>query len=101
MNLLLSDFEEWLILNSGLNGRKLSRSSVYKYTRAIITISNDMINIGLFDKLFYINSSLQEVKSNVERIKSDISFIRKNQIGHNMYSVALDHFIHFLEEREV
>lgn len=97
---LIREFEEWLIGNEKTPGRNLSKSSAYKYARAINTISQDMIKVGLFEGSFYTNSSLQEIKKDITCIKNNKFFISKNQIGHNMYSVALDHFINFLQERD-
>lgn len=98
---LIKEFEDWLIGNDNkILGRKLSKSSAYKYSRAINTISQDMIKEGLFEKSFYTNTSLQEIKKDMLCIKNNKFFISKNQIGHNMYSVALDHFISFLQKRD-
>lgn len=97
---LIKDFEDWLFGNSNTPGRNLSKSSAYKYARAINTISQDMIKEGLFEGSFYTNGSLHEIKRDITSIKKNKFFISKNQIGHNMYSVALDHFICFLQERD-
>lgn len=97
---LIKEFEEWLIGNEKTPERNLSKSSAYKYARAINTISQDMIKEGLFEGSFYTNSSLQAIKKDITCIKNNKLFISKNQIVHNMYSVALDHFINFLQERE-
>jgi hypothetical protein len=96
---LIKEFEEWLVVRNKNSGSTLSVSSAYKYARAIKTISDDMITNGLFDKIFYTNSSLQELKVDIALIKNNDFFISKNKIGHNMYSVALDHFISFLQEK--
>lgn len=96
---LIKEFEEWLVFKSKKDGSKLSANSAYKYARAIKNVSADMIDIGLFEKSFYVNISLQELMRDIQYIKNNDFFIRKNNIGHNMYSVALDHFICFFKER--
>jgi len=42
---------------------------------------------------------MQELKGDIESIKSNDFFINKNNIGHNMYSAALDHFVSFFQSR--
>lgn len=98
---LLNEFEDWLVSKDKKSGNTLSASSAYKYARAIKTISDDMIKIGLLEKKFYVNNSMQELKKDIERIKNNDFFFSKNNIGHNMYSVALDHYLSFLQEREL
>lgn len=96
---LIKEFENWLLFKVKKNGVTLSASSAYKYARAIKTISDDMIEIGLLDRKFFVNNSIQELRSDIQRIKSNDFFIRKNNSGHNMYSVALEHYLCFFQER--
>ncbi|WMT41272.1 hypothetical protein RE628_01355 [Paenibacillus sp. D2_2] len=96
---MIKEFEEWLVFNNKITGRKLSSSSAYKYARAIENISFDMLELGLFNYSFYINDSIKEVEKNIELIKSNDYFVRKDRIGHNMYSVALNHLICFLQDK--
>lgn len=95
---LIKEFEEWLVSSKRI-GSKLSASSAYKYAHAIKKVSDDMIKIGLFDESFYITYSFEELDRHIKRIKKTDFFNRKNMTGHNMYSVALDHYLNFMRAR--
>ena len=79
-------FTEWMKLNTNL-----SESSIYKYTRAINTISNDMFADNIIAKsLFDMNSF--DIDIAVGAILHDEKFIAKNLKGKRMYSNSLKQF---------
>ncbi|WP_339323493.1 hypothetical protein [Paenibacillus sp. FSL W8-0194] len=65
------------------NGSKLSASSAYKYARVIKNISDDIIEIGLFEKSFYVNISIQELVRDIQHIKKRImiSLLKKTMLA--------------------
>lgn len=82
----IKEFAAWMKENSSL-----SDSSVYKYSRAVNTISNEMIERGV------IGESLLEMSNlTLDRAVSDIlldkAFILKNTTGKRMYSNSLKQF---------
>lgn len=89
----LDKFSEWMSQNS-----KLSDSSVYKYTRAINTISNDMLERNVINKSL-IDMNLVEMDIAVLNILNDQYFLKKNHKGNNMYSNALKQFRYFTIDR--
>ena len=77
---VIKEFAAWMKENSSL-----SDSSVYKYSRAVNTVSSDMLERGV------ISESLLEMPSLIlDRAVSDIlkddAFVLKNTTGNNMYS---------------
>ena len=83
---VIKEFAAWMKENSSL-----SDSSVYKYSRAVNTVSNDMLERGV------ISESLLEMPSLIlDRAVSDIlqddAFVFKNTTGNNMYSNSLKQF---------
>lgn len=98
------NFDLWLGQNTNL-----SDSSIYKYSHAINTISNDMLKAGIIKKNI-IDMQLFEIDLAISLILSDKSFSNKNIIGNNMYSSALkwyrcyiksDMFIDIAEQEEL
>lgn len=85
-------FEIWLKMN--LN---LSESSVKKYCRAIRAITNDMLGEGVIDKDLYSISSPLEFEKYKESIYNSNVFIEKDTRGNRMYSVAMKHYLRFLQ----
>ena len=90
----LHNFSTWMSNNSGL-----SESSIYKYTRAVNTVSNEMLEEGIIHKSLL----------NMNRIEFDLAFIdilqnerfkKKNSVGNNMYSNALKQFRYFTLDSE-
>jgi len=77
------NFDLWLGQNTNL-----SDSSIYKYSHAINTISNDMQKTGIIKKRI-IDMPLFEIDLAISLILSNKSFSNKNIIGNNMYSSAL------------
>lgn len=82
-------FYQWLSSNT-----TLAESSIYKYSRAVNTVSEEMQTLGV------ISSPLREMTSMdldvcIPRILSNSEFIEKNQRGNNMYSNALKQYRYF------
>lgn len=69
----------------------LSVSSIYKYSRAVNTISNEMVEKGTIPTGLF-NMSLLQLDAYIPIILCDVNFIVKNRTGNNMYSNALKQF---------
>lgn len=82
----LSDFSEWMKENT-----ELSDSSIYKYTRAVNTISNEMQEKGVIASSLLVMSTLQ-LDIFIPLILNDPDFTIKNRTGNNMYSNALKQY---------
>ena len=82
----LEEFSAWMKENSTLSG-----SSVYKYTRAVNTISNQMKEKGVIAESLLSMSALQ-LDIFIPLILHDMDFAIKNRTGNNMYSNALKQF---------
>ena len=82
----LEEFSVWMRENS-----TLSDSSVYKYTRAVNTISNEMKEKGVITESLLEMSSLQ-LDIFVPLILHDSDFVAKNKRGDHMYSNALKQY---------
>lgn len=87
-------FSKWLISTSSL-----SESSVYKYTHAVKTISDDMLSEGVLDKSLS-DMELYEVDLAIAVIFHTPSFLDKDTRGNHMYSNALRWYRFFLESSE-
>ena len=85
----LEEFSAWMRENA-----TLSDSSVYKYTRAVNTISNEMKEKGVITESLLAMSALQ-LDVFVPLILHDPDFVAKNKTGNNMYSNALKQFRYF------
>lgn len=82
----LDEFSTWMKDNT-----MLSDSSVYKYTRAVNTISNEMKQKGVIaDDLLSMSTLYLDIF--IPRILCDPDFVTKNKTGNNMYSNALKQF---------
>lgn len=82
----IDDLSVWIKENT-----ELSASSIYKYSHAVNTISNEMqqkgtIPVGLFDM------SVLQCDYYLPVILKDSDFIEKNSTGNNMYSSALKQY---------
>lgn len=76
----------------------LASSSVKKYTRAINTISKEMLSLKVINnKLTNMNKA--ELNQVIKVITLNNYFINKNTTGNNMYSRALIYFVQFNDER--
>ena len=82
----LEEFSAWMRENS-----TLSDSSVYKYTRAVNTISNEMKEKGVITESLLVMSALQ-LDVFVPLILHDPDFVAKNKRGDHMYSNALKQY---------
>lgn len=87
-------FGKWLKSTSSL-----SESSVYKYTHAVKTISDDMLSEGVIDKPLA-DMELYEVDLAIAVIFHTPSFADKDTRGNHMYSTALKWYRFFLESSE-
>ena len=83
---ILEEFSEWMSENS-----KLAPSSIYKYTRAVNTISNEMEKKGIIPKNLLSMSAFQ-LDAYIPLILHDADFIAKNTRGDHMYSNALKQY---------
>lgn len=78
----LHDFMEWLQTHS-----QLTESSIHKYTRAINTISNEMIVKKVINKRL-LEMNIVEMDIAIYNILHHNDFITKNTVGNHMYSNA-------------
>ena len=94
------EFIQWLSTSKRKrNGEFLSKSSAYKYARAIDSVSADMMSSNVIDTHLYSITSPSELKTLIYKIRDSHDFCLKNETGHNMYSVALEHYLEFISER--
>ena len=82
----LEEFSAWMRENS-----TLSDSSVYKYTRAVNTISNEMKEKGVITESLLAMSVLH-LDIFIPLILHDPDFVAKNKRGDHMYSNALKQY---------
>lgn len=80
------------------NNSNLSESSVYKYTRAVNTISNEMLEQRIINKRL-LNMNIVELDIAINNIFNNMFFIEKNTRGDKMYSNALKQYRFFMQER--
>ena len=90
---VLNDFSTWMMQNS-----KLSDSSIYKYTRAVNTVSNDMLERNIVSKSL-LSMNLVELDIAIYNIFGNTIFIEKNTRGNHMYSNALKQYRYFMLEK--
>ena len=84
--MILEEFAAWMKENTSL-----ADSSIYKYSRAVNTISEDMNELGVIsDKL--LGMSVLHLDIAIPLILNNPAFVRKNKTGNNMYSNALKQF---------
>ena len=82
----INDLSSWIKENT-----RLSDSSIYKYSRAVNTISNDMQQKGVIPiSLFHM--SILQCDFYLPIILNDPDFVTKNATGNNMYSNALKQY---------
>lgn len=86
MNDMVTNFSNWMKQTTGL-----SDNSIYKYSRAVISVSNDMIRLGVIDKSL-IDMNTIELDLAIQLILNNPAFIEKNTRGNNMYSNSLKQF---------
>lgn len=86
MNDMVTNFSNWMKQTTGL-----SDNSIYKYSRAVISVSNDMIRLGVIDKSL-VDMNTIELDLAIQLILNNPAFIEKNTRGNNMYSNSLKQF---------
>ncbi|MGN0633297.1 MAG: HNH endonuclease [Oscillospiraceae bacterium] len=86
MNEIISNFSHWMKQTTGL-----SDSSIYKYSRAVINVSNDMYGISVISKPLTEMNTI-ELDLAIQIILNNAAFIEKNTRGNNMYSNSLKQF---------
>ncbi len=86
----LNELSIWLKENTSL-----SDSSVYKYSHAVNTISNLMLNKEIIPTSLF-HMSLLQYDQYLPIILHDSDFTKKNSIGNNMYSSALKQYRMFI-----
>lgn len=86
MNNTIIGFSEWMKQTT-----HLSDASIYKYSRAVGSVSNDMIKIGVITKPIIQMNSL-ELDCAIRLILESSYFIEKNTRGNNMYSNSLKQY---------
>ena len=84
-------FDKWLRQST-----ELSESSIYKYTHAIPTITNDMLRIKVIDKHLS-EMELYEIDLAISVIFRTGYFLEKDKKGNHMYSSALKWYRCFVE----
>lgn len=84
--MLLDDFSNWMNANS-----RLADSSIYKYKRAVHTISHEMQECHVIHKSL-LAMSVTELDMAIFAILRNAQFIAKNQKGNHMYSNALKQY---------
>lgn len=89
---ILDNFSEWMNENT-----TLADSSIYKYTRAVNTVSNEMLEQGIIYKTLLEMSSVEYDIAMLNILNNEV-FMRKNSVGNNMYSNSLKQFRFFLRE---
>lgn len=85
----LYNFSIWMNEHSAL-----SQSSIYKYTRAVNTISNEMMDEHVIYKSLLIMNRIELDLAIIDILQNE-RFITKNSVGNNMYSNALKQFRYF------
>ena len=86
MNDTVTNFSNWMKQTTGL-----SDNSIYKYSRAVISVSNDMISLGVIGKSL-VDMNTIELDLAIQLILNNPAFIEKNARGNNMYSNSLKQF---------
>ena len=82
-------FYQWLSSNTAL-----AESSIYKYSRAVNTISEEMQTLGVITSPLWEMTSM-DLDVYIPQILSNPQFQEKNQRGNNMYSNALKQFRYY------
>lgn len=91
---VLQNFSTWMSENS-----TLSESSIYKYTRAVNTISNEMLDEHIIYKSLLSMNRIELDLAIIDILQNE-RFIKKNSVGNNMYSNALKQFRYFILDSE-
>lgn len=86
-------FEEWITTVKGK-----TESTAFKYSRAIVTIMNELYEETGIRYDFYKMSNISDVERGVEHYLSISKFSEKAERGNRMYSCALRKYIEFMKE---
>ena len=98
--MLLKEFERWLIeCTTTKKGILLSQSTAKKYSRAIYTISNEMMENNIINRSLTNILDSFELEKDIRKIRNNDIFIKKNEKGNKMYSNALDYYIAFIKDK--
>lgn len=84
--MILEEFAAWMKENTSL-----ADSSIYKYSRAVNTISNEMNELGVISEGL-LGMSVMHLDIAISLVLYNPEFIQKNKTGNNMYSNALKQF---------
>lgn len=87
--MILDHFSEWMHLHTNL-----SDSSVYKYTRAVNTVSNEMLDLKVIGKSIF-DMNLVELDVAIANIFINPQFVKKNTTGNKMYSNSLKQYRYY------
>lgn len=90
-------FTDWLSKKPQKNGVPMSDNTISKYVRAIDTISEDMVKENIITESIYNITDKSQLNKVLILIKSNSTFNIKNDNGHNMYSVALEHYQDYMD----
>jgi putative restriction endonuclease len=88
--MMIDVFSQWMRKNS-----VLSESSIYKYSHAVKTTSEEMVQRNVVQNSLF-EMSLLELDIAIVRILNDPAFVQKNTIGNHMYSSSLKQFRYFI-----
>lgn len=91
---ILHNFSIWMTECS-----TLSKSSIYKYTRAVNTISNEMLDEQVIQRSLLAMNRIELDLAMINILQNE-RFIKKNSVGNNMYSNALKQFRYFILDSE-
>ena len=83
-------FSQWMSENT-----KLSESSIYKYSRAVVNISKEMKASGVITDDI-LNMNIIELDISIKNILNFADFIAKDKKGNRMYSIALKQYRCFI-----
>lgn len=86
----LDSFSQWMRENT-----TLSDSSIYKYSHAVNTISDEMLKLNVILKSLS-QMNLIELDIAIVNIFNNPYFTRKNNTGNNMYSNSLKQYRYFV-----
>lgn len=90
---MLNLFTKWMEKNTAL-----SETSIYKYTRAVSTISKEMLALGIISKSL-LDMDIYEIDFSISVINKNSHFL-KNKKGNSMYSNSLKQYRYFYLDTE-
>ncbi len=75
--------------------RRSSERTIGHYFTSLNTISNILVAKGILKSSIYEVDSLSELEMLRDILKQDFEYIKKDKLGHNMYSAGLNNYIRF------